>query len=73
MSCTERGQIISPPIEFIEIHGKVYKLTKIVPAANERAIWIMYPKDSSDNISTILNYQEQNGKYTKDQTIIKID
>ena len=72
-SCQERGTIDSQPQDFIEIHGKVYKLIKIVPEKGEHSIWIMYPKDSADDIPQVINYNVQSDKTTYNQSVIKID
>jgi len=72
-SCQKRGEIFQAPQDFIEINGKVYKLVKVVPADDERAIWIMYPKDTADKVPTVLNYQVPEGKTTRNETIIKVD
>lgn len=75
--CTEQGEIKSSPIEFIEIHGKTYKLMSIVPCDNCNAIWIMYPKDSLDSQPTVLNWNESTGagktRRTVNKTLIKVD
>lgn len=72
-SCEKRGEIIQEPIDFIEIHGKIYKLVNIVPCYGCRGIWIMYPKDSLDSQPKVINYNELHGKTTVNQTVIKID
>ena len=73
MGCSQRGEVYQTPQDFIEINGKVYKLVKIVPADLERAIWIMYPKDTTDKMPTVLNYTVESGKTTQNQAVIKID
>ena len=73
VSCNERGEIYEPASDFIIIHGKTYKLMRVVPSDGAHAIWIMYPKDSSDTMPTILNYQERQGKATINQAVIKVD
>lgn len=72
-SCQKRGEIYQHPQDFIEIHGKIYKLMNIVPAEGYRSIWIMYPKDSSEKMPTVLNYEVQEGKTTRNETVIKVD
>ena len=72
-SCSERGEVREQPSDFIVIHGKTYKLMRVVPSDGANAIWIMYPKDSSDAMPTILNYQTKQGKATVNQAIIKVD
>jgi hypothetical protein len=72
-SCSERGEIYHQPQDFIEINGKVYKLVSIVPADGEHPIWIMYPKDTTDKMPTVLNYEIPAGKTTQNQAVIKID
>ena len=73
IGCSERGEITQQPQDFIEINNKVYKLVKIVPADWEHSIWIMYPKDTADKMPTVLNYDVQENKTTRNQSIIKID
>ena len=73
MGCSKRGEVYQTPQDFIEINGKVYKLVKIVPADRERAIWIMYPKDTAEKMPTVLNYEVPEGKQTRNQTVIKVD
>ncbi len=73
MGCSERGDLRQQPQDFIEINGKVYKLVSIVPADGEHPIWIMYPKDTTDKMPTVLNYEVPAGKTTQNQAIIKIN
>ena len=73
MGCSQRGEVFQQPQDFIEINGKVYKLLKIVPADGENAIWIMYPKDTTDKVPTLLNYDVKKGKTHQNETVIKID
>jgi hypothetical protein len=73
ISCSERGEIREQASDFIIIHGKTYKLMRVIPSDGENGIWIMYPKDSSDAMPTILNYQVQQGKTTINQAVIKVD
>jgi hypothetical protein len=73
VSCSERGEIYQQPQDFIEINGKVYKLVSVVPGDGERPIWIMYPKDTTDKVPTVLNYDIPVGKTTQNETVIKID
>jgi hypothetical protein len=73
ISCSQRGEIYEHPSDFIVIHGKTYKLMKVVPADGENSIWIMYPKDSNDAMPTIINYNVQHGKVVSNQAVIKID
>lgn len=72
-ACGKRGEVYEHPTDFIVIHGKTYKLMRVVPADGAHAIWIMYPKDSNDAVPTILNYEVQEGKTTVNQAVIKID
>lgn len=72
-SCTDRGEILTEPTDFIEIHGKVYKIVSIVPKDGEHSIWIMYPKDSTDKMPTVLNYEVPQEKTTRNETVIKIE
>jgi hypothetical protein len=72
-ACTEKGDIIESPSDFIIIHGKTYKLMKVVPSNGDHAIWIMYPKDSTDSQPTIVNYEVSQGKSRRNETIIKVD
>jgi hypothetical protein len=73
ISCSERGEIREQPTDFIVIHGKTYKLMRVIPSDGANGIWIMYPKDSSDAMPTILNYQVQQGKTTVNQAVIKVN
>jgi len=73
VSCSERGEVREQPTDFIVIHGKTYKLMRVVPSDGANAIWIMYPKDSSDAMPTIINYNTKQGKATVNQAIIKVD
>jgi hypothetical protein len=75
-ACKEKGEVVESPSDFIIIHGKTYKLMKVVPAYGERAIWIMYPKDSADSHPTIINYEVSTGgknNGTSGETMIKVD
>jgi hypothetical protein len=72
-SCQKRGEIYDHPQDFIEINGKIYKLISIVPADGCYPIWIMYPKDSTESVPTVLNYEVKNGKTNRNQSVIKID
>lgn len=77
IGCSKQGEIQQAPQDFIIIHGKTYKLMKIVPADNERAIWIMYPKDSTDAQPEVINWDftTNNGKSrtTHRQSLIKVN
>jgi len=73
ISCYQKGTVRHEPTEFIEIHGKIYKLMSVTPCTGCNAIWIMYPKDSLDSQPQIINYDVSNGKFTSNQTIIKVD
>lgn len=73
LSCSERGEVKNKPTDFISIHGKIYKLVRIVPCDDCRGIWIIYPKDSSDAQPEIINYDDQSGKTTYTETVIKLD
>lgn len=72
-SCSERGEIVHQPTNFIEIHGKVYKIMSIVPCEGCRDIWIMYPKDSANTQPVVINYEERVGKTIVNETVIKVD
>lgn len=72
-SCSDRGQITTDPTDFIQINGKIYKLMSVVPADGAPSIWILYPKDSSEPMPTTLNYQVNQGKTTRNETVIKIE
>ena len=73
ISCEERGQVTQQPIDFIEIHGKIYKLMNVIPCDGCSGIWIMYPKDSADKQPQVINYSQKQGKATVNQTIIQVD
>jgi hypothetical protein len=73
ISCSERGEVYDQPTDFIIIHGKTYKLMRVIPSDGANGIWIMYPKDSNDAMPTILNYQVQQGKATVNQAVIKVN
>lgn len=66
--CSEKGEITRQPQDFVIIHGKTYKLMQI-SAGQGNLLWIMYPKDSLDNVPQSINYKS--GK--TNQTIIKVD
>lgn len=73
-SCSKTGGIQHEPKDFVVIHGKTYKLMSITPCENCRAIWIMYPKDSTDNMPQSINYEVMESKNTRrTETIIKVD
>lgn len=72
-ACYEKGEVVTAPNDFIEIHGKVYKLMRIAPNSTANAIWILYPKDSNDTQPTVLNYDVSDGESTSNQTVVKID
>ena len=71
-SCSKKGDM-SQPTDFIDIHGKVYKLVSVVPCDGCKSVWIMYPKDSADNQPQVINYTQTKGKSTVNRTVIKID
>lgn len=73
ISCNEKGQISHSPEDFIIIHNKTYKLMNVIPCDDCDGIWIMYPKDSTDNIPQIVNFTTSSGKVSSNQTVIKID
>jgi hypothetical protein len=73
LSCNERGEITDQPSDFIIIHGKTYKLMRVVPKEGCNSIWIMYPKDSLDAMPQSINYIRSNGKTSTSETIIKVD
>jgi hypothetical protein len=72
-ACGKKGDVVESSSDFIIIHGKTYKLMKVVPSDGDRAIWIMYPKDSTDSQPTVVNYEVSQGKSSKNETIIKVD
>lgn len=72
-ACQKRGEICESPKDFIEINGKVYKLIQVVPSDGNHAIWIMYPKDTSEKMPTVLNYEVRQGKTTRNETVIKVE
>jgi len=72
-SCQKRGEIFQGPQDFIEINGKVYKLISVVPKDGQHPIWIMYPKDTADKMPTVINYEVQEGKTTRNESVIKVD
>ena len=75
-ACDKKGDIIHSPSDFIIIHGKTYKLMKIVPSDGADAIWIMYPKDSTDSQPTVINYNVHTGgknNQTSNEAVIKVD
>lgn len=73
VSCREKGEITQKPTDFIEIHGKIYKLMSIVPCEDCNSIWIMYPKDSLDAQPTVINFNVSDGDYERNETVIKIE
>jgi hypothetical protein len=73
LSCNETGEIIEQPSDFVIIHGKTYKIMRIVPKEGYNSIWIMYPKDSLDTMPQSINYIRSNGKTSTSETIIKVD
>jgi hypothetical protein len=72
-ACSEKGEVVESPSDFIIIHGKTYKLMKVVPSDGDRAIWIMYPKDSTDTQPTVVNYEVPQGKSSRNETVIKVN
>ena len=72
-ACGKKGDIVEAPLDFIIIHGKTYKLMRVVPSDGDRAIWIMYPKDSTDSQPTVVNYEVSQGKSSRNETVIKVD
>lgn len=66
---SKKGTFTEEPQDFIKIHNKVYKLMKVRPCDNCNSIWIMYPKDSLDEVPQSINYQS--GKTTT--AIIKVE
>ena len=72
-SCSDKGEITTNPTDFIQINGKIYKLMSVVPADGASSIWILYPKDSSEPMPTTLNYQVNQGKSTRTETVIKVE
>lgn len=73
-SCGKKGQILHEPSEWL-INGKMYKLVQVVPADGANAIWIMYPKDSTDTDKppVSINWTQNSGKTTVGNAVIKID
>lgn len=72
-SCSKKGEIHTQPHDFIIIHNKVYKLMSIVPCDGCNRIWILYPKDSTDQMPEVINYNVKEGKHTVTETIIKVN
>lgn len=66
--CGENGTVTEEPKDFIIIHGKTYKLMQVCAGGSDY-LWIMYPKDSLDNVPQTVSYKS--GK--KYQTIIKVE
>lgn len=71
-SCGKKGEITDEPSEWL-INGKMYKLVQVVPADGANAIWIMYPKDSTDKPPVSINWTQNSGKTTVGNAVIKID
>lgn len=69
-SCQEAGHIEEAPKDFISIHGKIYKIMRVVPCKGCRAIWIMYPKDSADSMPESINYEVKSGKNYHNEAVI---
>ena len=67
--CSTPGTVLDEPKDFIIIHGKTYKLMSVAADNAGHYVWIMYPKDSLDNVPQSINYKS--GK--TNQTIIKVD
>ena len=72
-ACSKEGEVTKEPKDFIEIHGKIYKLMRVTPCESCNDIWIMYPKDSLDSQPNVINWNEQQGKTTANKTLIKVD
>ena len=72
-ACGKKGDVVEAPSDFIIINGKTYKLMRVVPSDGYRAIWIMYPKDSTDSQPTVVNYGVSQGKSSRNETVIKVD
>jgi hypothetical protein len=68
--CSKKGEIHTEPHDFIEINGKVYKLMSVVPCNNCNSIWIMYPKDSTEQMPQSINYNVREGKHDVNHTVI---
>ena len=73
ISCSKQGEIIQEPKDFIIIHNKTYKLMSIVPCNNCNSIWILYPKDSTEKIPEIINFNVSRGKTTVNESVIKVN
>ena len=73
LSCYQTGEITQKPSDFVIIHGKTYKIMRIVPKRGYDAIWIMYPKDSIDTMPQSINYEVGNSKHSATKTIIKVN
>jgi hypothetical protein len=69
----KKGEIRHEPKDFIIIHNKTYKLMSVIPCDNCNAIWIMYPKDSTDSQPEVINYNVKQGKTEENNTVIKVD
>ena len=72
-SCDKAGTIHQPTAHLIEINGKVYKLVSIVPSRGDFPIWIMYPRDSTNSMPTMLNNTVRSGKHSRNQGVIIIE
>jgi hypothetical protein len=69
-SCSKKGEIPTEPHDFMVINGKVQKLMSVVPCDGCNSIWILYPKDSTDAMPEILNYNVREGKQDVNHTLI---
>lgn len=71
VGCTEQGTVYHNTTKII-IHGKEYALKAVVPCDGCHAIWIMYPKDSTTAQPFVVNYTQQSGKSSVNQTVVTI-
>jgi hypothetical protein len=71
VGCTEQGTVYHNSTKII-IHGKEYALKAVVPCDDCHAIWIMYPVDSTSAQPFVVNYPQQSGKSTVNQTVVTI-
>jgi len=71
-SCHEAkqvGRVYPSDIEIVH-YNRVYKLAQIKPCNGCNSIWIMYPKDSLNEMPLQINYDQLSGKVNENQTVI---
>lgn len=64
-SCYDEGEIVDTPKSIYEINGKRYKFVKMVPGNNSRAVWIMIPLDTLQDVPQVIATQQSDYKTTK--------